>query len=87
MFENVIKDCMQGLIVEHQNKVCSKVCGRENYVIHMKHGDVIYYGTKKGYLNRGLNRMLLSDLKYTNTFKFTYKKDFVNALQSLGVNI
>ena len=37
--------------------------------------------------NVELNRMLLSDLKYTNTFKFTYKKDFVNALQALGVNI
>ena len=87
MFENVIKNCIQGMVVEHQNNVCSKVCGRENYVIHMVNDKVVYYGTKQGYLIRGLNKMLLSDLKYTNTFKFTYKKDFVNALQALGVNI
>ena len=74
-------------ISETQDEVFSKVCGRENYVITLYDGEVIFYGTKREWLNRGLYRRPLSIAFRFNHFKFTYKKDWLATLKTLGVNL
>ena len=75
------------IISERQDKVSSKVFGRENYIITLRDGKVVFYGTKREWLNRGLHRCLLKDAFSYNHFRFTYKKDLIATLKTLGVNL
>lgn len=85
--EETIKSAIEILISQEQDKILSKVCGRENYVIRLFDGKVIWYGTK-GEWSRKLNHIfLLSEAVRYNDLKFTYKKDWLNALKELGVKI
>lgn len=78
--ENLVKL----ILAEEQNKICSKVEGRENYVIRLRDGKIIFSGTKGQYKERfGHVRIFLSEAYRYNTFYFTYKKDWLNALKVL----
>ena len=74
-------------ISEIQNEVFSKVCGRENYVITLYDGEVVFYGTKREWMSHGWGTCSLSDAFRYNDFKFTYKKDWLATLKTLGVNL
>ena len=74
-------------ISERQDKVFSKVCGRENYIITLYDGKVVFYGIKSEWMNRGWCKCLLKDAFRYNHFKFTYKKDWIATLKTLGVNL
>lgn len=73
-------------ISEKQSAICSKVCGRENYVITLFDGKVIFYGTKGAWAKYSWTCYLKDAFRY-NHIKFTYKKDWLNALNAFGINI
>ena len=85
---NSLNDVMENLckllITEEQNEICSKVCGRENYVIRMYDDEVMFAGTKGEYLRRysGVRIPLMQAYHYT-VLRFTYKKDWLEALKQL----
>ena len=67
---------------------CSKVSGRENYIIHICDGKVDFYGTKRQFLDSPFcGWVLLKEAYRYNTFKFTYKKDWLEMLKKLGVEV
>lgn len=68
--------------------VCSKVCGRENYIIRLYDGKVVFYGTK-GQFKRSWysGAVLLREAYHWTTLRFTHKKDFIEALKALGVEV
>ena len=91
-YMNELKNAMAwaigAMVAEEQNKVCSKVDGRENYIIHLTDGKVDFYGTKGQFLNSPHSGwVLLREAYHYNTFRFTYKKDYKEALAMLGVNV
>ena len=78
--ENIVKI----MLAEEQNKICSKVEGRENYVIRLYDGKVIFAGTKGQYKDRfGRGGVPFMEAYHYNTFYFTYKKDWIKALKEL----
>lgn len=85
---NSLNDVMESLgklvIAEKQNEICSKVCGRENYIIRMYDDEVMFAGTKGEYLRRysGVWVPLMQAYHY-NILRFTYKKDWLEALKQL----
>lgn len=86
--KNVMAWAMGAMVADKQNEVCSKVDGRENYIIHLTDGKVDFYGTKGQFLNSGYSGWVwLREAYRYNTFRFTYKKDYKEALKKLGVNI
>ena len=74
------------IISEKQDAICSKVCGRENYVITLFDGEVVFYGTKGAWLNGSFNCVVKDAFRY-NDLKFTYKKDWLDALKTFGINL
>lgn len=86
-----MKDIMLSLdklaISQEQDKIFSKVVGRENYIITLYDNKVIFYGTKKQWIERRLYICFLSDAYHYNHLKFTYKKDWIDALKKLGVEL
>ena len=74
------------IISEKQDAICSKVCGRENYVITLFDGEVVFYGTKGAWLNGSCTCDLKDAFRY-NDIKFTYKKDWLDALKTFGLNL
>ena len=67
---------------------CSKVCGRENYIIRLYDNEVVFYGTKGQYKRSDYSRaVLLREAYHWTTLRFTYKKDFIEALKALGIEI
>lgn len=77
------------VISEKQNEIFSKVSGRENYVIRLYDGKVVFYGTKGQYKKTcSYNmRIPLKDAFRVNILYFTYKKDWIEALKKLGVEL
>lgn len=67
---------------QEQSKLLSKVCGRENYIIYLRDNKVIYYGTKGKWYCPSVP--LKEAYKY-QTLRYTYKKDWLAALDILGV--
>lgn len=67
---------------------CSKVYGRENYIIRLYDDKVVFYGTK-GQYKKSLysGPVLLREAYHWKTLRFTYKKDFIEALKTLGVKV
>lgn len=75
------------MMSQEQDKIFSKVVGRENYVITLYDNEVIFYGTKKQWIERRLYTCLLKDAYHYNHLKFTYKKDWLDVLKKLGVEL
>lgn len=88
-----MKDIMLSLgklvISEKQNEIFSKVSGRENYVIKLYDGKVVFYGTKGQYKKTCYYNtwIPLKDAFRMNTLYFTYKKDWIEALKKLDVEL
>ena len=85
---NSLNDVMENLgkllITEAQNEICSKVCGRENYIIRMYDDEVMFAGTKGEYLRRYSGvRIPLTHAYHCTVLRFTYKKDWLEALKQL----
>lgn len=74
------------LMTEQIEKLNSKLCGKENYCIDLKDNKVIFYGTKGQWKTRNHTYFLKEAYRY-RTYKFTYKKDFIAVLKSLGIEI
>lgn len=74
------------LMTEQIEKLNSKLCGKENYCIDLKDNKVVFYGTKGQWSKRSHTYFLKEAYRY-RTYKFTYKKDFIAALKSLGIEI
>ena len=75
---------------EKEQKLASIVRGRKNYVIRteMDNGVTAYVGTLKALHDKGLKAAFLVDVvKYhIRWFYFTYKKDFMTAVNILEEN-
>lgn len=84
MLESALKLMCTNAIGE----ACSKVCGKENYIIRLYDGKVAFYGTKGQYKKSWYSEpVLLKEAFHWTTLRFTYKKDFVETLKKLGVEI
>jgi hypothetical protein len=83
--EKVATNIGKLLISQSQDKICSKVCGRENYVIRLYDGKITFSGTKGQYMRQYDNHdcvPLMEAYRYNWLF-FTYKKDWFEALKQL----
>lgn len=82
---DVMKNLVKLRIAEKQSEICSKVCGRENYVIRMYDDEITFAGTKGEYMRQYGNHdwvPLMEAYRY-NWLYFTYKKDWLEALKQL----
>lgn len=83
-FNDVMENLGKLLITEKQSEICSKVCGRENYIIRMYDDEVMFAGTKGEYMRKyGWIRVPLMQAYHYTVLRFTYKKDWLEALKQL----
>ena len=76
-------------IYENQmiDTICSKVYGRQNYMIALHNGKIFFYGCKGEFLKNYPTSLPLSIAAKRNYLYFTYKKDWLAALKKLGINL
>jgi len=80
---------MNTLILSESGKAISKIYGRHNYVIRMEMVDKIaYVGGKGAIKNNGLMGEYIQYMVKHGTCwaEYTYKKDFLQAIQGLENN-
>lgn len=84
-WEDIATNTIKLLVSQSQDKICSKVCGRENYVIRLYDGKITFSGTKGQYLRQFGNHdwVPFMEAYHYNWLYFTYKKDWLDALKQL----